>query len=97
MSGGSMQYLYARFREEVEGRMEDVELEALMHDISDLLHDLEWYQSGDYGPETYRKTVKAFKAKWLGGAGRNARLERLIDERIAKAREECLQMIGVEV
>lgn len=97
MSGGSMNYLYSSVREYAVGMMEDAELNELMGDVVELLHDLEWYQSGDYGEEAYRKSVAEFKAKWFGKSKtRTERLERLIDERIAQARKECRQMIGLE-
>lgn len=96
MSGGSMCYVYATLESEAVGRMGDAELDELMRDVAALLHDCEWWHSGDTCEETYRKTVAKFKRKWFGKT-RSARLERLIDERIANARKECLQMIGVEV
>lgn len=95
MSGGSMNYLCFRVEEEAVGMMEDAELDELMKDISTLLHDCEWWHSGDYGEDGYRKSVAKFKAKWFGkSAHRSKRLEKLIDEKIEQVRKECRQMIG---
>lgn len=95
MSGGSMGYVYSVVRNEAAGMMGDAELDELMIDISDLLHDCEWWHSGDIGEETYRKTVARFKSKWFGDpTKRSERLEKLIDEKIAQVRTECRQMIG---
>ena len=75
--------------------MRDPELNALMEDIVKVLHDLEWWESGDICEETYRKTVTAFKGKWLGGKGRVERLTGIINKRIEAVRRELLTMIGV--
>lgn len=65
MSGGSFNYMYARIEEEYSGEMEDLEMELLLKDFCSVLHDLEWYRSGDYGEEDYRRAVADFKKKWL--------------------------------
>lgn len=95
MSGGSMGYVYSVVRNEAVGMMCDAELDELMNDIADLLHDCEWWTSGDTCEETYRKSVAKFKAKWFGDpAKRSERLVKLIDEKIDRVRKECRQMIG---
>ena len=95
MSGGSMGYVYSVLRTEAVGMMCDAELDELMDDIADLLHDCEWWHSADICEETYRETVAEFKSKWFGDpAKRSERLEKLIDEKIAQVRKECRQMIG---
>lgn len=66
MSGGSYDYMYSRVEEEYVNRMFDLQLNTMMKDLAGLLHDLEWWQSGDYSEETYRKAVKKFKKKWFG-------------------------------
>jgi hypothetical protein len=43
------------------------------------LHDLEWWQSGDYGEDTYRETVKKFKDKWFGQPDQE-RLKKVADK-----------------
>ena len=94
MSGGSMNYLYSRVYDAV-GMMDDAELDELIRDISDLLHDCEWWHSSDICEETYRKSVVEFKKKWFGNsANRSERLEKIIDEKINQVRKECRQLIG---
>ena len=66
MSGGSYYYMYSQVEEEYVDRMFDSQLNTMMKDLTGLLHDLEWWQSGDYSEETYRETVKKFKKKWFG-------------------------------
>tara|TARA_R110000868_G_scaffold30796_3_gene113535 strand:+ start:36 stop:248 length:213 start_codon:yes stop_codon:yes gene_type:complete len=46
--------------------MQDAELNSLILELTDVLHDLEWWQSGDIGEDAYRKTVEKFKKKWIG-------------------------------
>lgn len=65
MSGGSYDYMYSRVKEEYADRMFDSQLNTMMKDLTGLLHDLEWWQSGDYSEETYRESVNKFKKKWL--------------------------------
>lgn len=45
--------------------MHDSQLNAMMNDLCELLHDLEWWQSCDYSEDTYRESVKKFKKKWF--------------------------------
>ena len=66
MSGGHFDYLYWQVEETYVGQMEDCELDEMMKDLCELLHDLEWWQSADYIEDTYRETVKKFKKKWFG-------------------------------
>lgn len=79
MSGGSFDYMYAKIRSMYENEFDDDEMEDLFQDFCDILHDLEWWQSGDIGDETYRERVTAFKKKWLSGHNEDtdARVERL--------------------
>lgn len=65
MSGGSYNYMYSRINDEYVGRMHDSQLDAMMKDLVDLLHDLEWWMSCDYSEDTYRKSVTEFKKKWF--------------------------------
>ena len=65
MSGGSYCYMFNRIEEEYVGRMFDSQLNEMMKDLVDVLHDLEWWQSCDYGEDRYRHTVKKFKKKWF--------------------------------
>lgn len=97
MSGGSMDYLFIKVEEEAVGKMHDAELDEFMQDVAHLLHDAEWWDSGDIIEQTYRESVARFKRKWFGTGGhRSKRLERLIDEKIDQVRKECRQMIGFE-
>ena len=65
MSGGHYNYMYSRIEDTYVGEMYDSQLNEMMKDLVDLLHDLEWWQSCDYSEETYRESVNKFKKKWF--------------------------------
>lgn len=65
MSGGSYDYKYYIIDEYYTGRMFDLELDEMMKDLVKVLHDVEWWQSGDIDEKDYRKTVDKFKKKWF--------------------------------
>lgn len=45
--------------------MYDSQLNAMMKDLVDLLHDLEWWRSADSDEKRYRESVNKFKKKWF--------------------------------
>lgn len=64
-SGGSYNYLYSLIEYTYVGYMKDKELDEMMEDLCNLLHDLEWCDSADIDDEDYFESVKKFKNKWL--------------------------------
>lgn len=92
MSGGSYDYTYSKVEYEYVGAMHDKELDDLMKDLVEVLHDLEWWQSGDYSEQQYRETVKNFKDKWFK-QDRVSRLKVYIDSEIEKTRKSLCKMI----
>lgn len=68
MSGGSFNYKYQELDEYI-GHTHDSELDGLLIDLRNVLHDLEWWQSCDYSEDQYRTSLKKFKKKWLAGYG----------------------------
>ena len=95
MSGGSMNYVCYRVVEEAY-KMGDREIVALCKDVASLMHDREWFLSGDYEESDWKKSLSGFKKKWFKES-RSSRLASLIDEAFAEAKEECLHMIGEDV
>lgn len=95
MSGGSYEYICYRLEEECSGRMCDAELDDMIKDLCNLLHDLEWWQSSDVREETYRESVRRFKAKWFKG-NREERLKGYIDSKFATMRTELYGLIGIK-
>lgn len=88
MSGGSFGYVYSMFENEVVGKLCDPEMNDLARDFVKILHDAEWWTSGDSSEETYRATVSAFKKKWFGDT--NARRAELIERCCEDLKQELL-------
>ena len=93
MSGGSYEYICYRLEEECKGRMYDAEMNDMIKDLVEVLHDLEWWQSGDSSEKEYRVTLSKFKQKWFYG-DREERLKRYIDEQTSIVRRQLYEMIG---
>ena len=93
MSGGSYSYIYSRLEEECGGRMYDAEMNDLITDLCEVLHALEWWQSGDTSEDRYREILSDFKAKWFNG-DRQERLKGYIDDQIAIVRGQLYYLIG---
>lgn len=93
MSGGSYNYIYSELREACSGAMYDAEMDDLIEDLCKVLHDLEWWQSGDTGEESYRKSLAEFKKKWFQG-DRSKRLKGYIDKQVGKVKRSLYQLIG---
>lgn len=93
MSGGSYDYIYLTLEETCEGQMYDAEMDDLIKDLCKVLHDLEWWQSGDTGEESYRKSLAEFKNKWFKG-DRNKRLKGYIDKQVGYVKRSLYQLIG---
>ena len=95
MSGGSYNYVYYTLEEECSGQMYDVEMDDMIKDLCEVLHDLEWWQSGDTGEKQYRETLAKFKKKWFQG-NRKERLKGYIDEQISVVRDSLYHLIDGE-
>lgn len=94
MSGGSMDYFFGRM-EEMTPLIPDLEIRALWKDLCTLMHDIEWYTSGDYGDETYRKAVMRFKKKWFN-ASRSDILKQALIETFDKILKDTVLTAKVE-
>jgi hypothetical protein len=73
--------------------MYDAEMNDMIRDLCKVLHDLEWWQSGDISEKEYRVTLSKFKQKWFHG-DREERLKRYIDEQTNIVRRQLYEMIG---
>jgi hypothetical protein len=99
MSGGHFNYKDGDLKSEIfdygdkpSNQFDDMEISQLVWDVLTLIHEYDWYVSGDTGKETYMEAKKAFKAKWLSG-DRNANLEAIIDARLLEVRSELKEML----
>ena len=102
MSGGHFEYIDSRLKDEMFGWrdtwhnvMEDREISELVWDVLNLIHDYDWYRSGDTGEETYLKAKDKFKKKWFGG-NRGVRVRKIVDDALAEAKAELYKTFGLE-
>ena len=101
MSGGRFGYIDSTLKNEMFGWgefrnvMEDREISELVWDVLDLIHDYDWYASGDTGEETYLKAKNAFKKKWFGG-NRGLRIRKIVDDALEETRKELYKTFSLE-
>ena len=66
MSGGYYDYKYYNMDEYIDDmRTQDPVIAAVMEDVKNICHDLEWYKSGDTNEEDLNKSLEVFKRRWL--------------------------------
>ena len=101
MSGGRFDYMNDRLQDEIFGwtdkptnAFEDREISELVFDVFTLIHDFDWYKSGDTCEETWLKKKRAFKAKWF--KGKSERTKRIIDKAVEELREEMYKTFDAE-
>ena len=105
MSGGRFNYQDETLMSEMFGYpgeydlipnvMEDREISELTYDLLNLIHEYDWYASGDTGKEDYLKAKNAFKKKWFG-TNRGLRIKRIVDETIEHTRKELYETFGIK-
>ena len=94
MSGGCFDYRNDYLKTEIFGWVDDKppnvfrdrEISELVWDVLNLIHEYDWYVSGDTCEATYRKHVSEFKRKWF--SDREIRIREIIDTSIAELRQE---------
>lgn len=70
----------------------DREISEIVWDVFDLIHDFDWYVSGDTGEGQWNKAVHDFKEKWFTDTGRNERYDRYLEDILKEMRE----LLGIE-
>lgn len=95
MSGGYFNHKDSNLKYEIFGFgntctniFEDKEISQLIYDVFDLIHDFDWYRSGDTCEETWLKKKKSFKKKWLYKNSCEKRTKEIIDNSIKELKEE---------
>lgn len=99
MSGGHWEYKDGDLKLQIFGWADkpsnvlgDIELSELLWDILNLLHDYDWYISGDTSFETWDASRKAFKKKWLSD-NRADNLKTIIEKKLAEVKHELEEML----
>lgn len=100
MSGGRFNYIDSQLKSEIFGWsdkprnvFEDKEISQLVWDVLDLIHEYDWYKSGDTCARDYLESKKKFKDKWLKNDVE--RCKRIVDETIAECKEELYKTYGI--
>ena len=101
MSGGRFDYKDQGLRNEIFGWgdtwcnvFEDREISELVWDVLNLVHEFDWYDSGDTGEDTWLKEKVAFKEKWLSSNNVD-RVKRIIDDTFRDAKEELYKTFDI--
>ena len=101
MSGGHFEYLDSQLKGEIFGWddrfrniFEDREISELVWDVLNLIHDFDWYKSGDTCKETYLKSKAEFKKKWFSNRG--VRVRRIVDEALKQVKDELYETFSLE-
>ena len=99
MSGGRFNYINDSLQGEIFhysdkpwNVFEDREISELVFDVLDLIHDFDWYASGDTCKETYLKAKTAFKKKWFSNRG--VRIRQIVDEAVKQCKDELYETFG---
>lgn len=101
MSGGHFDYADKALKNDMFGYhhenknpMEDREISNLVYDVLTLLHDFDWYKSGDTSEESYLTAKDKFKKKWLHNKNYQKEvLEQIINDTLQETKDELLKML----
>lgn len=101
MSGGRFDYKDSSLKNEIFGWtdkptnvFEDKEISELVWDVLDLIHDYDWYASGDTNEKTYLEAKTDFKKKWFGN--REERIRKIIDDTVNDCKTELYKTFGFD-
>lgn len=101
MSGGYFDYKDVDLKREIFGWdkehanvFEDREITKLVLDVLNLIHEFDWYKSGDTDGGSYLRAKKAFKEKWLEPPV-EVRAKKIIDEAVEEVREDLYKTFNV--
>ena len=101
MSGGHFNYVDSTLKAEIFGWtdkpcnvFEDKEISELVWDVLDLIHDFDWYKSGDTNKVKYLEAKDKFKKKWFNNRG--VRVRRIVDDAILQCKTELYDTFGFQ-
>lgn len=105
MSGGYFDYknndLYYELFGYGEGTryntLEDLEMSDLAKDFLDVLHEFDYYKSGDTDESDYREAVDNFKKKWIYAEEqtKNDRIKNMIDSELDRVKSSLYQTFKI--
>lgn len=104
MSGGAFNYIDSQLSSEIFGYLdddkkipnifEDKEISELIYDVLNLIHDFDWYASGDTGEDSWLTKKNKFKTKWFTTPPKE-RIKRIIDDSIIGLKEDLYKTYGI--
>ena len=101
MSGGLFDYKDLNLKDEIFGWnrekgnvFEDKEITELIYDVFGLIHEFDWYQSGDTDEGDYFEAKRNFKEKWFETPA-EIRVQKIIDNSVEELREELYKTFDV--
>lgn len=101
MSGGHFSYTDSQLKYEIFGfsdawnnALEDREISELVWDVLELIHEYDWYASGDTCKDTYLAAKDEFKNKWFK-TDRNTRIRYTIDKTFEDAKAELYETFAM--
>lgn len=104
MSGGYFEYKdeelkYSLFgwTDKYKNIFEDREISELVWDVLALLHEYDWYKSGDNGRDTYLEAKRSFKKKWFAPDTASDRKKHYIDEVLSEAKQELYSTFDIGI
>lgn len=103
MSGGRFNYQDGALKSEIFGYyfnkqecvpnvFEDREISELVWDVLDLIHDYDWYASGDTSKQDYLDSKDAFKEKWF--KNRKAVDKAIVDKAVKELKSDLYESFG---
>ena len=100
MSSGKFNYIDSQLKNEIFdwadrpiNVFEDREISEFVWDVLELIHEFDYYKSGDNCRETYLEAKAEFKKKWLSNRG--IRVKHTIDTAIDELRQELYETYGM--
>lgn len=81
-----------KYTDELGDPMGDRELSELVFDVLNLIHDRDWFASGDTEEKDYNKSVRKFRKKWFD-TPREDRLKSIVERMCEENRKECLKLL----
>lgn len=104
MSGGRFEYQDMALKDTIFGYgcehgrcgnvFEDLEISELVFDVLDLIHEYDWYASGDTDEDDYIRKKNEFKRKWLSNP--DERVKRIIDQKLNETKDELYKTYWVK-
>lgn len=108
MSGGKWDFKDEYLKDEIFGyswnddnkwngydALKDRELSEMLFDMLTLLHDYDWFASGDTGESDWIEAKMKFKNKWLGSP--EVRVRRVINQAVEELKGELYNIYGLNI